>query len=137
MKKKLMIVVPLAVLLLGAVMYKMVLSAPPAKAKEKITGTLVTLSDPFLVNLAGGHYGKITVAFLLSTAPAPAADGTVTLPEQAAVRAIVTDKLTGIEPGELVDASARHDLVASLLKALDKQTDEPITKVYLTDITVQ
>ena len=137
MKKKLMIIVPVVVLLIGAVMYKMVLSAPPAKAKTKITGTLVTLSDPFLVNLAGGHYGKVTVALLLSTAPVAAADGTVTLPEQAAVRAVITDRLTGIEPGELVAASSRHALLAILLKALHKQTDEPITQVYLTDVTVQ
>jgi flagellar basal body-associated protein FliL len=136
-KKKLMIIVPVVVLLVGAVMYKMVLSAPPAKAKTKVTGTLVTLSDPFLVNLAGGHYGKVTVALLLSAAPTAAADGAVTLPEQAAVRSVVTDELTGIEPARLVDASARHDLVATLLKALHKQTDEPITRVYLTDITVQ
>lgn len=140
MKKRLLIVTALVLVLAGGVMYKLVLAAPKPAGKEKVQGTLFTLQDPFLINLAGGHYGKVSVALLLSVPPpAPPAGGStpVELPQQAVVRAVITDALTGVDPQQLVDASARHELLARLVKALDRQTDEPITRVYLTDLTVE
>ncbi|HEU4599267.1 MAG TPA: flagellar basal body-associated FliL family protein, partial [Solirubrobacterales bacterium] len=69
MKKKLLILVPLLLLLSAGGAYEMVLKPKPKKVVPKIDGSLVALGDPFTVNLAGGHYGRISVSVLLSKAP--------------------------------------------------------------------
>src|SRR5712672_4142733 len=137
MKKKLKFIIPIPILLVVlGVAYTMFLAPKPAAAKPpKVAGTLVPLTGDFVINLAGGHYGKLSVAVLLSSAPAAAA-GPVTLPEDAAVRAVITDELTNLDPSELTDRTARHDLLAQLLQALKQKTDEPITQVLFTDLAV-
>ena len=142
-KKKKIGIVVLIVLLLGAAgAYEKVLKAAPVPPPPpKIAGTLVELTDPFTVNLAGGHYGRVTVALLLTTAPVPTADSTgamvIQLPENDAVRAIVTNDLTGISSDHLTERASREQLEAQILRDLKKQTDEPVTKVLFTDIAVQ
>ncbi|HEX7083876.1 MAG TPA: flagellar basal body-associated FliL family protein [Gaiellaceae bacterium] len=140
MKKKLLILVPLLLLLSAGGAYEMVLKPKPKKVVPKIDGSLVALGDPFTVNLAGGHYGRISVSVLLSKAPPAAAAGATTgvvLPENDAVRAIVTDDLTGVDSNRLIDRGERHALVAKILEDLKKSTDEPVTKVLFTDVAVQ
>ena len=139
MKKKLKFIIPIPIVLVVlGVAYTMFLAPKPAAAKPpKVAGTLVPLTGDFVINLAGGHYGKLSVAVLLSSAPAAAAAGPVTLPEDAAVRAVITDQLTNLDPSELTDRTARHDLLAQLLQALKQKTDEPITQVLFTDLAVQ
>ena len=93
MKGKLKFILPVILVLAlgGGAAYRIVL-APPAKAqkavKPKVNGSLFAAVDPFIVNLAGGHYGKLSVALLLSQAPPPGArrhgDLPVTLPEDSA-----------------------------------------------------
>jgi len=141
-KKLLMIVVPIAVLLVGGVGYKMVLAKKPVAAKMKIDGTIVPLADDFVVNLADGHYGKITVA-LLVTGTLPAAQGSAAsgtapvLPETPVIRSIITDQLTGLDTGAFIDRARRQALVANIAKALRQQTDTHVKDVYFTDIAVQ
>jgi hypothetical protein len=139
-KKKLMIVVPVLLLALGGA-YKMVLAPKAKAAPKKVEGTLVPLGTDFVVNLAGGHYGKISVALLLTTPPPAAAAGAAgaapVLPEDAAVRAAITDELTGLDPQQLINRSRRKALVARLQKVLTHTTDEPVERVLLTDIAVQ
>ena len=138
-KKKIIIIASALILVAGAgFTYKTVLvkkkPAPPAR----INGELFTLSPDFVFNLAGGHYGKVTVALVMTKAPAASTSGTaVTLPEDAAVRAIITDQLTGASSSVLIDRVQRNQLTETLLKRLKKETDEPITGVLLTDIAVQ
>ena len=141
MKKKLKFILPVPILLVvlaGA--YLTVLAPKKAAASPpKVNGTLVELPTDFVVNLAGGHYGKLSVALLLSTPP-PASttvNGTTTLPEDAQIRADITDALTGLEPSDLIDRSSRHALLASLLKKLKQTTDEPVTQVMITDLAIQ
>jgi flagellar basal body-associated protein FliL len=139
-KKKVLIAAPLAVLVVGGGAYATVLKPTPKPVIPKINGTLVALGDPFTVNLAGGHYGRVSVSVLLATAPPAAAAGSTTgptLPEGDAVRAIVTDDLTGIDSSRLVDRSGRHALLAEILSDLKKSTDEPVNRVLFTDIAVQ
>jgi flagellar basal body-associated protein FliL len=139
-KKKLMIVLPILLLAVGGGLYKFVLGPKPAKAAPpKVDGQLYTLSPEFVVNLAQGHYGKVTVAFVMEEAPAAAAEGgeTPKLEEDAAVRATITDELTGLPPNALVARAERRQVVARLLKALKRTTDEPVKEVLLTDIAVQ
>ena len=138
MKKKLLILVPLILLVGAGGTYEMVLKPKPKVVVPKLNGTLVSLGDPFTVNLAGGHYGRISVAVLVNPAPAASTTGAaVSLPENDAVRAIVTDDLTGVDSNRLINRSERDDLVARILADLKKSTDEPITKVLFTDIAVQ
>jgi flagellar protein FliL len=137
--KKKLVLIPLVVLLVTGVAYKVALAPKPKAAPKKIEGALVTLGDPFTVNLAGGHYGRVTVSLLLSSPPPKVADAEAVppIPQFDAVRAIVTDDLTGIQPSRLIDKRARHELLAELLTDLKKSTDEPVKKVLFTDLAVQ
>lgn len=139
-KKKLMLM-PVVLLLLTGVVYMKVLKPKPVEKPMKVEGTLVSLGSEFVVNLAGGHYGKVSVALLLSKAPAaPAADGSTDAPpleQNAVIRAVITDELTGLPPNDLIDRSERHHVVSRLESALKKKTDEPVTRVLLTDVAVQ
>jgi flagellar basal body-associated protein FliL len=138
-KKKLLILVPVILLLSAGGAYEMVLKPKPKVVVPKVNGTLVSLGDPFTVNLSGGHYGRITVA-VLSTIPPAAVEGATTgptLPENDALRAVVTDDLTGVSSSKLIDRSQRHALLAQILADIKKTTDEPITKVLFTDVAVQ
>jgi hypothetical protein len=139
MKKKLVILVPLILLLGAGGTYEMVLKPKPKAVVPKLNGTLISLGDPFTVNLASGHYGRISAAVLVNPAPAGTAESGAapTLPENDAVRAIVTDDLTGVDSDRLINRSARHVLLAKILADLKKSTDEPVTKVFFTDVAVQ
>ena len=139
MKKKLMILVPVLLLVAAGGSYEMVLKPKPKPVVKKIDGSLVSLGDPFTLNLASGHYGRVTVSVVVPAAALPAAAGSApaALPENDALRAVVTDDLTGIGSSRLIDRSARHTVEAQVLKDLKKSTDEPITKVLFTDIAVQ
>ncbi|HVW90100.1 MAG TPA: flagellar basal body-associated FliL family protein [Gaiellaceae bacterium] len=139
MKKKLMILVPVLLLVAAGGSYEMVLKPKPKPVVKKIDGSLVSLGDPFTLNLASGHYGRVTVSVVVAPTALPAAEGTdaVSLPENDALRAIVTDDLTGIASSRLIDRTARHAVEATVLKDLKKSTDEPITQVLFTDIAVQ
>jgi flagellar protein FliL len=139
--KKKLILLPVVLLLVAGVGYKMVLAPKPKPVKKHIEGTLTSLGTEFVVNLAGGHYGRVSVALLLDQ-PAPkasaSADGTAPALEQNdAVRAIITDDLTGISSARLTDRAQRHELLEQLLKDLKKKTDEPVKDVLFTDLAVQ
>jgi flagellar basal body-associated protein FliL len=136
------ILAPVLVLVLGGGMaYKMFLAPKPAVAKKKIEGHLVTLDPEFVVNLADGRYGKLTVSLLLEgAAPAAAAGGghgAGGLEQEAVVRSVVTDTVTGVHADALIDRRERAHLVEHVLKKLHKTTDEHEKKVYFTDIAVQ
>jgi flagellar FliL protein len=139
MKKKKLLIILVVVVLAGAGgAYKFVFSAKGSSTKSKIAGALVALPQEFVVNLAGGHYGKVSVALLLETEPPAPADGSAPVPvENAAVRAVITDELTGLQPQELIDRRQRRRLVLRLLRALRERTDEQVKQVMLTDIAVQ
>jgi flagellar basal body-associated protein FliL len=141
MKKKLKFILPVPILLivLGAA-YMTVLAPKKAVASPpKVDGTLVELPTDFVVNLADGHYGKISVGLLLSTPPPATATtgGLTTLPQDAEIRAVITDALTGLQPDVLIDRSSRHAMLAKLLTQLKKSTDEPVKQVLITDLAVQ
>ncbi len=61
-KKKLLI--PLVLLLVLGVGYTM--TKPKKTVKQKIPGTIYLMPQPFLLNLAEGHYAKISVALELA-----------------------------------------------------------------------
>jgi flagellar basal body-associated protein FliL len=137
MKKKLLIAIPVLVLLVGGFMAKKILLKPKPGPTPKIAGSLLTLDPEFLINLSDGHYGKLTVALTLEKAPAAAAGEVAKLPQDAAIRADVTDALTGLTAGDLINRTKRHRLQKVLLRSIKKSTDEPVTNVMFTDIAVQ
>jgi flagellar basal body-associated protein FliL len=139
-KKK--ILIPLVVVLLGVgIGYKLFLAPKPVPVVKKVEGTLVPLADPFTINLAGGHYGRVSVSLLVDPTAVPVvAEGSTTGPtleQNDLVRSIITDTLTGIDQSRLIDRSARHTLLAQLVKDLKKSTDEPVKEVLITDLAVQ
>ena len=141
MKGKLKFILPVILLLAGGGgAYFFVLAPKPAKAAPpKVQGTLFPLSPEFVVNLSGSHYGKVSIALLLSAgAPAPSADGSAaTLPEDAAVRAIVTNDLTGLPSSDLIDRPKRNGIEKKILTDLQEKTDVKVTEVLFTDVVVQ
>jgi flagellar FliL protein len=141
-KKKLIIVLPVVLLAAAGGAYKFVLAPKPAAAKPRIEGALVKLPQEFVLNLAGGHYGRVTVALVLEGAAAAGHGAAVDpnssgLPQEAAIRSIVTDELTGAEKGALVERKGRHHLLEKLAKRLRTETDEHVHEVLFTDIAVQ
>lgn len=149
MNKKLLIAIPIALIVLGAV-YKMVLAKPAeAEPPPKVHGTVYVLGKEFLINLDDGHFAKLTAALVLahddhSTEPAEGGHGAPTPPEgfgamgqEAVVRDIITDDLTGASKEELVEGEAREKLKKAIAKNIKKHSDVKVEEVLFTDVTVQ
>jgi flagellar FliL protein len=131
-KGKLKIILPVLLLLVvgGGGAYFFLLAPKPAKAAPaKITGTLFPLSPEFVVNLADGHYGKVTVALLMTAGvPAvPASGGAATL----------TEDLTGLADSALIDRAQRASVEKKILTDLQSSTDVKVTQILFTDVVVQ
>jgi flagellar basal body-associated protein FliL len=150
MKSKLKFIIPVVVLLVLGGVYKFVLAAPPAKAKPpKVDGQVYVLPKEFVVNLEDGRYAKFNVALVLahSQLTAPVAEGEEaavdppegygTLEQEAIVRDIVTDEVSGVDSDDLVKRKKRTKLKRKLLKMLKLHTDVKVEEVLLTDIAVQ
>jgi flagellar basal body-associated protein FliL len=150
MKSKLKFIIPLAVLISLGGVYKFALAKPPAKVKHKVEGKVYVLPKEFVVNLEDGRYAKFNLALVLAesqlTAPAPAGgeaaavdppEGYGTLEQEAVVRDIVTDEVSGETADDLVKRKRRTKLKKKLLKELTTHTDVKVEEVLLTDIAVQ
>jgi flagellar basal body-associated protein FliL len=137
MMKKKKIILPVVLLLVVGVAYKMVLAPKPHAAVKKINGTLLALDPEFVINLAGGRYAKVSVSVLAKAVPKGEAGAAPELEQNGAVRAVITDDLTGVAAERLVSRSARKALLAVLVKDIKQQTDEEISRVFFTDIAVQ
>jgi flagellar FliL protein len=137
--KKGLIALPIVLLLVGFGAYTMFLKPKPVPPKKKIEGAVVALQKEFLVNLANGRYAKISVALVMphTGGAAEGEGGGGGLPQEAAIRAVVTDELTGVPADELIERRSRRELVKALEKAIHAETDEEVEHVLLTDITVQ
>ena len=149
MKKKLKVILPLALLILGGAGYQLVLAKDAPKPEPKIHGDVYVMPKDFLVNLEDGHFAKLGVALVVDhgsalppdtgghgAAPKPA-EGYGTMPQEPAVRAIVTDTLTDVAPEELTAASGRKELQERIEKRIKKLTDVAIHDVLFTDVSVQ
>lgn len=139
--KKKLILAPVLLLLVVGVGYKMFLAPEPVLPEKKIAGDVAALPDEFVVNLADNHYGKVMVALVL--APHEGGGGghgggdEIVIAQAAAIRAIVTDNLTGIDKDSLIEREKREKLLEHILEEIHEKTDEHVEGVLLTDITVQ
>lgn len=136
MKKKLMLILPVLLATVGGAAYMLVLKPKPALAKPKIAGAVVPLEKEFVLNLSAGHYAKVSVAVVVAGA-AGGGHGAGGLTQEAAIRAVITDELTGLGSEQLIERHGRHELAERILKSLHKTTDEHVEEVLFTDITVQ
>ena len=147
MKGKLKFVLPLVALLVLGGAYKTVLAKPAKKPEPKVHGQVYVLPKEFLLNLDGDRYAKLTVALVVphgaELAPPEGEEevkppeGWGTLPQEAVVRSLVTDTMTGMDADKLVKPEGRDLLKEKLLKKLHKYTDVEVEDVLFTDVAVQ
>jgi flagellar protein FliL len=145
MKKKLIIILPLLLVVLGGA-YKFVLAKPKdAAAKPKVTGQVYILQKEFLVNLADGKYAKVSVALVMPHlpvaagghgAPAPP-EGYGAEPQEAIIRDLISDELTDSSDRELISADGREKIKKHILESIHKHTDVHVEEVLFPDFTVQ
>jgi flagellar basal body-associated protein FliL len=145
MKKKILII--LVPLLLGGGYVAKAKLMPKKVVKMKIDGEVYIMPKQFTLNLQDGRYATLTTALVLApTQPdgataeggATSSDATVgTLPEEAVIRAIITNDVTNQTSKELIDDSARTALEHKILADIKSQTDDKITDVLFTDVAVQ
>ena len=146
MKKKLMIVLPALLIVVGGV-YKFVLAKPAPVPKQKVDGEVYVLPRDFLVNTSDGKFVKLDVALVLKAGQLPAAggesagatppDGYGPLPQEAVVRDIVTNTLTDVPGSKVIRRKGRLQLKRRILKQITKQTDIKANDVLFTDVAVQ
>jgi flagellar basal body-associated protein FliL len=146
MKSKLKFIVPILLLVLGGV-YKFVLAKPGAPApKPKVDGQVYVLPKEFLINLSGGRFAKLSVGLVLDESQPTASaekeaakppEGFGTLPQEAVIRDLVTDKLTDDTAESLVSAHGREKLKSQLLQSIKKKTDVKVEDILFTDVAVQ
>ena len=147
MNKKIIMAVVALVVVGGA--YKFVLAKPKAAAKKpNVEGTLYVLQKEFLVNLADSRYAKVSAALVLNPkdhsaaaagghgAPTPP-DGYGAMAQEAIIRAIVTDELTGKPADELEDARKRDKVREHIVERIHKETDVHADDILFPDLTVQ
>src|SRR3954454_6019192 len=128
MKKKLMIALPVLLLVLGGV-YKFALASPAPVPKKKIDGEVYVLPKDFLVNTSDGKFAKVNVALVIdegSAAPAAGGgeeaaaappEGFGTMPQEAAVRDIITNTLSDVSGSKIIKRSGREKLKRKHLQA--------------------
>jgi len=148
MKRK-KILIPLLVVLVAGLAAKFVLAKPAPEVHHKIDGTVYVLPREFLVNLSDGRYAKVNVALVLDRSQPTAAggggegggaeppEGFGTLEQEAAVRDVVTDVLTGQSGDELIDRRGREQVKAELLRGIRARTDVSVNEILLPDVAVQ
>lgn len=145
MKKKILIALPVLLIVVGGA-YKFMMPAAKA-APQKIAGEIYVLPKQFTLNLNDGHFATMTVALELApgqsdgASAAAASDGSTTgigtLPEEAAIRAIVTNIVTNQNENALITASGRARIEHQILAAIGSQTDVKVIEVMLPDVAVQ
>ncbi len=146
--KNIKIIIPVLLLVLGGV-YKFVLAPKPVVPKPKIAGEVYIMQKDFLINLKSGRFAKLNAALVLKEgyleaevaklgkeAPQPP-DGYGVLPQEAAVRAIITDTLTDIPSSRLQHEKSRLKVQKLVLKRVQHETDVKAEDVMFTDLAIQ
>jgi flagellar basal body-associated protein FliL len=146
--KNIKILIPVLLLVVGGV-YKFVLAKPAPGPKPKIAGEVYIMPKDFLINLRGGRFAKLNAALVLKEgylaaevkklgkeAPVPPT-GYGTLPQEAAVRAIITDSLTDMPAARLQREKSRVKVQKGVLKRVLKETDVQAEDVMFTDLAIQ
>ena len=144
MKKKLLIILPIVLLLVGGG-YKLVFAK--SDPKPKVHGVVYPLPKEFLINLADGRYAKVNVALVLDHSMeeelaggghgAKPPEGFGPLAQEGLIRAIVTDTITDAEADDLIAPKGRTHLKEKILKRIETSSDVKAHEVLFTDMAVQ
>ena len=142
--KKLIPILAVVILAGGYAGYTFAMPKPKVKP-PKVNGTLYIMPKQFTLNMAGGQYATVTVALLLAPTQSvgttdpnnPPPTGFGSLPEEAVVRAIITNAITDQPTASLLSPTGRAKLQSNILHTIKTTTDDVISKIYLTDIAVQ
>ena len=148
------IILPIVILVVGLLAGKTFFAKAPAEAapKPKVEGHVYLLPKDFLVNLADGKFAKLNVGLILKEgyleeavaaaggggegAPKPP-DGYGELPQEAVVRDIITDALTGADADELILKKKREHLKEEIVSAIKAHSDVKVDELIFTDVAVQ
>lgn len=144
--KKTLIIVMIVVLAAGGFAAKtFLLKAKPVAMK--VDGEVYVLPHQFTLNLADGRYATLTAALVLAPSQSDgsaaaggstSADGDVgTLPEEALIRDIITNVVTGVNADELTSTTGRAAIKKTILTMIGKRTDVKVSAVLLPDVAVQ
>lgn len=148
MKSKLKIIIPVAILLFGGV-YKFALAKPGTPPpKPKVQGHVYVMPKEFLVNLADERLARFNVALLLAHDYHPGGDagghgaaappeGFGADPQEALLRDLIIDRITGMDASELQDRKTREAIKASIVKDITTNTDVKVDHLLFTDMAVQ
>jgi flagellar basal body-associated protein FliL len=145
MKKKLIIIL-VVVLAGGGYAAKTFLLPKPAVAKPKIDGTIYVLPKGFTFNLTDGRYATMTIGLILAagqtdgstaTGATTTPAGIGTLPEEPAIRAIITNTITNQSSKALLSDGGRAALKKDILGTIKSTTDVKVTDILFTDVAVQ
>ena len=118
---------------------------PPLDVKCRPDPRGDTVTD-HLLNLSDDHFVKLSVALVLPESEIPAAgggeaatppEGYGALPQEAAVRAVITDTVTDASAKDLTNRKRREALRVQVLKAIKAHTDVKANDVLFTDVAVQ
>ena len=144
MKKKILILLPVLLLGGGYVAYGKFLKKPPPP--PRIEGTIYVMPKQFTLNMADGRYATLTVALVLDPKEVLAAsaeggatppDGYGSLPEEAAIRDIVTNIVTNQPGSTLTNEQGRTKIKDEILAQIKKTTDVKVDEVLFPDVAVQ
>jgi flagellar basal body-associated protein FliL len=144
MKKKILILLPVLLLGGGYVAYGKFLKKPPPP--PRIEGTIYVMPKQFTLNMADGRYATLTVALVLDPKEVLAAsaeggatppDGYGNLPEEAAIRDIVTNIVTNQPGSTLTNEQGRTKIKDEILAQIKKTTDVKVDEVLFPDVAVQ
>jgi flagellar FliL protein len=144
MNKKILIPVVIALLGGGYEGYSMATAKPAPK--QRIDGAIYVLPKEFLVNLADGRFGKFTVALVLAPGQSAGAtgegaatppEGFGTLPEEAAIRDIITNVVTDQTGKAMISPIGRDRIKQKILLGIRSGTDVKVSNVLFTDVAVQ
>jgi flagellar FliL protein len=113
-----------------------------------VAGEVYVMPKDFLINLKDGRFAKLNVALVLKEGydPAPAGGheaaaapptGYGVMPQEAVVRAIVTDTLTDVSAARLQREKTRARLQEDILKRIGSETDVKVDDVLFTDVAIQ
>ena len=149
MASKLKIVIPIVLLVVLGGVNKFVIAKPAPVVKPKIAGAVYVLPKEFLINLAEGRFAKLGVGIVISEKDTSIADaaadkeavkapeGFGPLPQEAVLRDIITDTLTGRDASDLVERHGREKLKKRIMATVGKRTDVEVEDVLFTDVAVQ
>lgn len=146
MDKKKLIILLLVIVAGGGYAAKTMLLPKKAAAKPKIAGEIYVLPKGFTFNLTDGRYATMTVGLVLAPGQSDGATaagatttpaGIGTLPEEPAIRAIITNTITDEPSQTLLSSSGRDHLQQQILTQIKTTTDVKVTGILFTDVAVQ